>query len=74
MLAESKVSIKPSLLYYEDGGKFVCKICCHSFSYKSNCIRHIHSHDVDLTEAISSFTYNGRNILRITEQLLLWKA
>lgn len=71
----SSIKVKPSLLYTSTDDGFMCKLCGFTSKYQTNTIRHIHSHEIDnADEEYSSFTYNGYNILKKTEQVLLWKS
>ena len=72
---ENNIRVKPSLLYVKTFNGYKCKICGQESPYQSNMIRHVHLHESDHSpDDFSIFTYNGNQILKSTEKLLLWKC
>ena len=73
------IKLKPQYLYFKnEGNLFQCIICGHQYTSQTNAIRHVHVHDGDENGVpyiqLSSFKYKGNNILKATENILLWKA
>lgn len=70
------VRAKPSTMYFKNQkGNYQCSICKKEYSQQSNCIKHIHKHDSEISNtSFSNFQYNGNYILKQTENLLLWRS
>ena len=73
-LISKAMSVKPANLYFKnDDNMFECKICHKTYPYQNNVIRHVHDHSIPENQ-YSNFTFQGNQILKSTEKLLLWKA
>ena len=70
ILMEGKKPLKYPL---NEKGNFVCRICGETFTSRSNASKH-YKNMHEKKGNISDFTYRGKQILKATENILIWKA